>query len=169
VIAVAQLRRRRYDPLAMDNSVSEPMPASENRSLSLGQRFHQLALILGMFLGSVAMWAGSPAFWLWLAGRFSKVSQSQMNMLLMVIIGIPVTMVMIGKVLSRLDHRYTHAFGTPQDTNFAAARWLRSVRGGGEFEQPTMLDKVLVVAVAMAFLAVGTWFVFFSHGSQSRG
>ncbi|MEH3052810.1 MAG: hypothetical protein PGN13_02235 [Patulibacter minatonensis] len=152
------------DTLPVQDAESDAAP---KRPTTVGGRLEQGFLVFSMFLGSVMMWAGSPAFWLWLAGRFSKVSQSQMNMLLMVIIGIPVSMVLIGKVLTRIDDRYTHRFGTPDETRIAAARWLRSVRGGGETEQPTMLDKVLVIAVAMAFLAVGTWFVFFSHGSQA--
>ncbi|MBO9532174.1 MAG: hypothetical protein J7513_04270 [Solirubrobacteraceae bacterium] len=131
-----------------------------------GSRFEQIALIAAMFVGSVLMWAGAPAFWLWLAGQFSKVSSSGMNQYLMVIVGIPVSMVIIGKGLARLDHRYTNRFGNPTETHFAAARWLRSARGGGEEEPPSMLDKVLVVAVGMALLAVGIWFVFFSAGSQ---
>jgi hypothetical protein len=153
----------------MDDTVTDPMTLNNRPSLSLGQRAHQLSLIVAMFLGSVAMWAGSPALWLWLAGRSGKVSESQMGAFLMVIVGIPVTMVIIGKLLTRLDGRYTDRFGQTSETKIAAARWLRSVRGGGEEELPTMLDKVLVVAVGMAFLAVGTWFVFFSAGSQFRG
>lgn len=149
--------------------MTDPIAMNKSASLSFGQRLHQMALILAMFLGSVAMWAGSPALWLYLAGRSGKVSESQMGAFLMVIIGIPVTMILIGKLLTRLDARYTDHFGQASETKIAAARWLRSVRGGGEEEQPTMLDKVLVVAVGLAFLAVGIWFVFFSAGSQFRG
>ncbi len=146
--------------------MTEPMGIDDAPARPSGSRIEQIALIAGMFLGSIAMWAGAPAFWLWLAGQFSKVSSSGMNQYLMVIVGIPVSMVFIGKGLARLDHRYTRRFGAAQETNFAAARWLRSARGGGEEEPPTMLDKVLVLAVGMALLAVGTWFVFFSAGSQ---
>ncbi|MFT4034257.1 MAG: hypothetical protein QM679_01625 [Patulibacter sp.] len=150
----------------MDDSLPEAA-ADPARPLTAGQRLHQVGLVLGMFFGSIAMWAGAPALWLWLAAQFSKVSASGMKQYLMVIVGIPVTMVLIGKLLTRLDNRYTDHFGSRSETNFAAARWLRSVRGGGEFEPPTMLDKVLVVAVGLAFVAAGVWFAFFSGGSQA--
>lgn len=153
----------------MEDSVTDPIAMNDSASLSLGQRLHQVSLILAMFVGSVAMWAGSPALWLYVAGRSGKVSESQMGAFLMVIVGIPVTMILIGKLLTRLDGRYTDHFGQASETKIAAARWLRSVRGGGEEEQPTMLDKVLVVAVGLAFIAVGIWFAFFSAGSQFRG
>lgn len=152
----------------MDDSVTtEPLGVQDSGRLSLGQRLHQASLVTAMFVGANAIWAGAPALWLWLAGRTGKVSESQMGALVMVIVGIPATMIFIGKILARLDHRYTTYFGQASETNIAAARWLRSVRGGGEEEPPTMLDKVLVIAVAFGLLAVGAWFVFFSAGSQA--
>jgi hypothetical protein len=152
----------------MDDSVTEPLAMDDHASSrSAGQRVHQGLLVLAMFLGSLAMWAGSPALWLYLAGRFSKVSTSSMGTFLMVIIGIPVTMVLIGKVLARLDAVYTERFGRTQNTRNSAARWLHSARGGSQEEPPSMLDKVLVVAVAMAMITTSVWYVFLSHGSQA--
>ncbi len=117
-----------------------------------------------MFLGSIGMWLGAPVLWLWLAGRNSAVSQTAMGSLLLILIGIPITMIAIGKVLSRLDDRYTERFGRGEAINNRAA-WLHGVRGDGE--EPTMLDKIMVVSVAIALLIVGAWFVFFSGGSAA--
>lgn len=134
------------------------------------KRIQQLLLVLSMFLGSIAMWAGAPVLWLWLAGRSSKVSSTAMGSLLMVLIGIPVTMVLIGKLLTRLDARYAQDFGSGrQPGRHSAARWLHSMRGGDITEAPSMLDKVMVVSVGLALLAVGTFYVFFSEGSAFRG
>lgn len=133
------------------------------------RRLEQLLLVLSMFIGSIAMWLGSPALWLWLAGRSSKVSSTAMASLLMVLVGIPVTMVIIGKILSRLDHRYTAHYGTSETGAHNPARWLASMRGGGHTEQPTMLDKVMVLSVGLALITVSIFYVFFSTGSQFRG
>lgn len=122
-----------------------------------------------MFLGSVAMWLGAPAFWLWLAGRSGKVSETSMSSLVMVLIGIPVTMVLIGKLLTLLDHRYTDGFGKRVSGARSPARWLHSLRGGHVEEQPSMLDKVMVVSVTLAMLSVGVWFAFFSKGMAFHG
>lgn len=126
-----------------------------------------MLLILAMLIGSIVMWTAAPALWLWLAGRYSQVSQSDMNSLLLVLIGIPTTMVLIGKLLSRIDAFYTAQFGTSDDSRIAAARWLHSLRGGSDAEPLTMLDRVLVLSVALALVAGAIWFVFFSHGSQA--
>ncbi len=91
-----------------------------------------------------------------------------MNTLLMVIIGIPVTMVLIGKSSTRLDSATPDRFGTRSETKNAAARWLRSVRGGGETEPPTMLDKVLVVAVGSRSSPSARGYVFFSRRAPGR-
>ncbi|MDQ8046923.1 MAG: hypothetical protein AAGC46_18630 [Solirubrobacteraceae bacterium] len=133
------------------------------------RRLEQSALVVSMFIGSIGLWAGAPAFWLWLAGRSSKVSSSSGTSILMVLIGVPVTMVFIGKGLAKLDHRYSDRFGIPETGNRSVARWLHSMRGGGDAEQPSMLDKVVVVSVGLALIAVGIFYIFFSHGSAAKG
>jgi hypothetical protein len=134
------------------------------------RRIEQSALVVSMFIGSVALWAGAPAFWLWLAGRSSKVSSSSMTSIVMVLVGVPVTMVFIGKGLSRLDARYSDQFGVPTTGTRSVARWLHSMRGGGstDADQPSMLDKMVVLSVGLALLALGIFYVFFSHGSAAR-
>jgi hypothetical protein len=132
------------------------------------RRVEQFALVVSMFVGSIGMWLGSPVLWIWLAGRTSKISTTAMGSLLMILIGIPVTMVLIGKILARLDARYTASFGTTVSGARSPARWLHSMRGGNIVEQPTMLDKVMVLSVSIALLAVGTWYIGFSGGSAAR-
>lgn len=141
--------------------------AGPSEPIGFAGRIEQGLLVGAMFVGSIGMWAGAPAFWLWLAGRSGKVSESAFGAFVMVIIGIPVTMVIIGKFLTRLDTRYTDRFGRHETRRISAARWLHSMRGGGEQVPPSMLDKVLVMSVALAFAAFGLWFVLFSHGSQA--
>jgi hypothetical protein len=132
------------------------------------RRLEQFSLVVLMFVGSIGMWLGSPVLWIWLAGRTSKISTTAMGSLLMILIGIPVTMYLIGKFLARLDARYTGSFGTTVSSTRSPARWLHSMRGGKTVEQPTMLDKVMVLSVSLALLVVGTWYIFFSGGSAAR-
>lgn len=130
------------------------------------RRIEQLGLVATMFFGSIVMWLGAPAFWLWFAGRNSQVSASSMGSLLMVIIGIPVTMVLIGKLLARVDRRYDAGFGKGGDEDqHAYAQWLHTMRGGSDNDPPTMLEKIMVISLILAASAVGLWFLFFSGGS----
>ena len=52
-----------------------------------------LFLILLMAVGSVFLWIGVPVGWLYLASRMVKTSQPTLGPYLLVIFGIPVTMV----------------------------------------------------------------------------
>lgn len=133
--------------------------------MSPGSRIQQFALVATMFIGSIGMWLGAPALWLWLAGRNSAVSQTAMGSLVIILIGIPITMIAIGKLLTRIDDRYTAKFGRGEALN-ERARWLHGVRGDGE--EASMLDKIMVASIGLAFLAVGIWFIFFSGGSAQR-
>lgn len=137
---------------------------------STGGRVQQVLLIFTMAIGSVAMWAGAPALWIWIASQSGSVTSTAMSSLLMVLIGIPATMIVIGKGLAKLDHRYTDRYGTHHGGRGAtAARWLHSARGGLEDDPPTMLDKVMIVSVGIALALVGIFFVFFSSGTLRRG
>lgn len=140
----------------------EVAPAGHVRQ---GSRIEQIGLIGVLFLGSIGMWLGAPALWLWLAGRGSAVSQTAMGSLVLILIGIPLTMIGIGKVLARVDDRYTARFGRGEGLN-ERARWLHGVRGDGQ--EPSMLDKVMVASIGLLFLALGIWFLFFSGGTANR-
>lgn len=111
------------------------------------------------------MWLGAPALWLWIAGRNSAVSSTAMGSLVLILIGIPATMIGIGKLLARVDDRYTARFGRGEGLN-ERARWLHGVRGDGQ--EPSMLDKIMVGSIAILLILLGIWFVFFSGGSAQR-
>ncbi|MEH3052863.1 MAG: hypothetical protein PGN13_02505 [Patulibacter minatonensis] len=130
------------------------------------RRLEQAGIVLVLVVGAVLMWTAVPALWLWLAGRFSRVSQSDMSSLAIVIVGMPSTMIAVGAALGRLDRRYMVRFG-PTDTHVVGARWMRSLRGGHEDEPVTLFDKIMIVNIALALLTLATWFVLFSHGSQA--
>lgn len=131
------------------------------------RRLRQLPYVVAMVVGSVAMWLGSPVLWLYLAGRTGRVSGTSMSSILILIGGTIVTIVVLGKLLARLDAAYTARFGVAEAGARSPARWLRSLRGGRIDEQPTLIDKVMVPSVAAAMLLVGIYLAFFSEGVQA--
>lgn len=131
------------------------------------RRIRQLLYVCAMVVGSVAMWLGSPVLWLWLAGRTGKVTGVSMGSIVMLIGGTIVTIIILGKMLARLDSAYTARFGLTDTGARSPARWLRSLRGGNIEEQPSMLDKVMVPSIGAALLVVGVYFAFFSTGVQA--
>lgn len=131
------------------------------------RRIEKLALILAMSFGVLLLWTAVPAAWMWIAGRYSRVSQSDMSSFVVLYTGIPATMCVVGKGLSRLERRYADNFGAQAGPRIVGARWLRSLRGDSEDEPATVLDKILIVNVALALIVFVVWFVLFSGGDQA--
>lgn len=122
-------------------------------------------LILLMAVGSIAMWVAVPVFWLWLASKLQEGSQPSLGPYLIVIAGIPVSMVVIGKLLARLDRLYAAVLGAPRQQRIQAS-WQKSMRGErGSTRQRTVLDSVMIVSVGLALVAFGVWFFGFAGSS----
>ena len=78
-----------------------------------------LFLILLMAVGSVFLWIGIPVGWLYVASRMVKTSQPTLGPYVLVIIGIPITMVIVGKLLFKLDSVYSSLTGTKSGSSSA--------------------------------------------------
>jgi hypothetical protein len=133
------------------------------------RRLAPVALIAAMALGSVAMWIGLPLGWLWLASRVQAGSSDpRMAAYLLVVAGLPASMVAIGKLLAALDRRYARVTHAPADERVRRP-WLRSMRGERRVERRgTVLDVVMVLSVVTAATALAIWFFFFAGSSLPR-
>lgn len=126
-----------------------------------------LFLILLMAVGSVFLWIGIPVGWLYLASRMVNTSQPTLGPYLLVIFGIPITMVIVGKLLFKLDSVYQHVTGQASEVQFRAP-WLKSMRGereGTGGRKLTVLEMTMVVSVSIAVTAFGIWFFLFAGSS----
>src|SRR5437763_9953503 len=121
-----------------------------------------LFLILLMAVGSVFLWIGVPVGWLYLASRMVKTSQPTLGPYLLVIFGIPVTMVIVGKLLFKLDGVYSSLTGQDSEVQFRAP-WLKSMRGERQTSRRlTVLEMTMVISVSIALAACGIWFFLFA-------
>lgn len=116
------------------------------------------ALILLMAVGSIAMWVAVPVFWLWVGSRMQEGSQPSLGPYLVVLAGIPITMVIFGKLLSKLNRAYGELTGTTSEVRVRLPwhRSLRDERGSGH--QGTVLDVVMAISVTLAVIAFAIWF-----------
>lgn len=123
-----------------------------------------VVLIALMAVGSVALWLGVPVAWIYLASQLVDSSQPSMGPYVMVLGGIPVTMVVVGKVLSKLNRVYGSVTHTTPEVRVRAP-WHRSMRDGRDVGHPrTVLDVVMVISVSLALTCFGIWFFFFAEG-----
>jgi hypothetical protein len=127
------------------------------------------ALILVMAVGSIAMWIAVPVAWLYLASRLSQGTQPTLGPFVMVLVGIPLSMVVIGKLLATLDRLYGRVTGTLAQVHIQMP-WHKSMRGERGSTRPrSVLDIVMVISVSLALLLFGLWFFLIAGSSLPTG
>jgi hypothetical protein len=122
-------------------------------------------LILLMALGSVLLWIGIPVGWLYLVSRLVDSSEPSMGPYVLVLVGIPTTMIVVGKGLAVLDRTYARVTRTQARVRVQAP-WHRSLRGDrSPARARSVLDVVMVASVALAVVCFAVWFFLFAGSS----
>ena len=133
--------------------------------MALGRRLLGVLLIALMAVGSVLLWLGIPLGWLYLASHLVSSSQPSMGPYVLVLVGIPASMIVVGKLLSKLNRAYGELTHTAP-TGRTRTAWLRSMRGERDSSRPrTVLDVVMVWSVGLALLCFAIWFFVFAGSS----
>jgi hypothetical protein len=131
----------------------------------VGRRLLGALLIALMAIGSVLLWLGIPVGWLYIVSRLVKSSQPSMGPYVLLIVGIPASMIVVGKALSKLDRVYGDVMGTTSSVRVRSP-WMKSMRGERDSgRQRTVLDVVMVWSVGLALLCFGVWFFAFAGSS----
>jgi hypothetical protein len=131
----------------------------------VGRRLLGALLIALMAIGSVLLWLGIPVGWLYIVSRLVKSSQPSMGPYVLLIVGIPASMIVVGKALSKLNRVYGDVMGTTSTVRVRSP-WMKSMRGERDSgRQRTVLDVVMVWSVALALLCFGVWFFAFAGSS----
>jgi hypothetical protein len=124
-----------------------------------------LVLIALMAFGSVLMWLGLPVGLIYLASRVADSPKPSMGPYLLIIIGLPLGMVVIGKVLGMLDRYHGRITGL-DDGKPMQATWMVSMRGERQRKRRrSVLDTVMMVSVGVALVLAAVWFFGFAGSS----
>jgi hypothetical protein len=133
--------------------------------MEIGRTALAAALIALMAIGSILLWLGIPVGWLYLVSRLVKSSQPSMGPYVLLLVGIPASMVVVGKALSKLNRAYGQLTHTTTSGRMRTP-WLKSMRGERDSGRPrSVLDVVMVWSVALALLCFGVWFFAFAGSS----
>jgi hypothetical protein len=136
------------------------------RTLDFVTRAKVLVLIALMAIGSALMWLGMPVLWLWLASRLQSGASPTLGPYVLVAVGLPLSMVLIGRGLAGLDRSYGRTIGFEPNARRTHRPWLKSMRGDrDEGHKRTVLDVVMIASVVVAWSAFGIWFFFFAGSS----
>ena len=128
-----------------------------------------LMLVLIMAVGSVVMWIGVPLGLIYLASRIAGSSQPSVGPYLLILLGLPIGMAIVGKCLGILDRIHGRLTGR-LDSSRRRATWLRSMRDERtSTHRGGVLDQVMLVSVGLALLAFAIWFFGFAGSSLPTG
>jgi hypothetical protein len=125
-----------------------------------GHRHRAAELFLGasIVFGSLMLWIGIPAGWLWLV---SHLSDTYPTVYALALIGCPVTMGLWALVLGRLNGLYLEVSGGRPDRRRSA--WLKSLSGERGSRPPrSLLDWSMTISVIVALLTIAIWFFFYA-------
>jgi hypothetical protein len=123
-----------------------------------------VGLVALMAIGSVVMWFGVPLGLIYLASKLADTPNPSMGPYLLVLIGLPVGMAVVGKGLGALNRAHIRVTGA--ETDAYRPGWTRSMRGERKVERRNgVLDRVMIVSVALAGVAFAVWFFGFAGSS----
>jgi hypothetical protein len=123
-----------------------------------------IMLVALMALGSVVMWIGVPLGLIFLASKLADTPNPSMGPYLLVLIGLPIGMAIIGKGLGALNRAHIRLTGTEVDAYRPG--WTRSMRGERQVDRRGgVLDRVMIISVALAGVAFAVWFFGFAGSS----
>jgi hypothetical protein len=121
-------------------------------------------LVLAMAVGSVVMWLGVPLGLIYVASMLADSSSPTLGPYLLVIVGLPIGMAIVGKGLGWLNRLHTQL--TRGEIDEYRPGWTRSMRAERRPDRRGgVLDKVMIVSVAFAVLVFAVWFFGFAGSS----
>ena len=125
-------------------------------------------LVALMAIGSVVMWLGVPIALIYAASKLADTPNPSMGPYLLVLIGLPIGMALVGKALGALNRAHIRMTGAEVDAYRPG--WTRSMRGERKVDRRGgVLDRVMIISVVMAGVAFAIWFFGFAGSSLPGG
>jgi hypothetical protein len=129
----------------------------------------RVLLIVLMAVGSVLMWLGFPFALIYGVSQAQESSAPSLGPYLLVVAGIAIEMVVVGKLLAAMDRAYGRRAGTASDRP-ARRSWNRSLRAERDpTRRQSVLDVVMILSVAVAGTSLLVWFFGFAGSSLPGG
>ena len=144
---------------------------TETRGLKLSilKKPTALLLIVAMAIGSIFLWIGIPGLWIYGVSQMVDTTQPQLGPYLAIIVGVPVTMFIFGRLLYRMNAAYERVTGQTSEVRVQMP-WHRSMRGERDTgRRTTVLEFVMICSVGLCLLLFGVWFLFFAGSSLPTG
>ena len=127
-----------------------------------------IMLVALMALGSVLMWLGVPLALVYIASKLADTPNPSMGPYLLIILGLPIGMALVGKGLGALNRAHIRVTGAEVDEYRPG--WTRSMRGERQVDRRGgVLDRVMIISVGVAAILFAVWFFGFAGSSLPGG
>jgi hypothetical protein len=138
-----------------------------DRSRPAGVNAKKTALAIGATLVAINMWTGAPLLALWVGSRVLASTSLTMGAFLLIVTVLAVVEVLLTVLLTWLNATYDELADRPIEAR-RTSPWLRSLRGEREEFRRTRtpsspIEKLVMLTVVAAVLALEFWFFFFAH------
>jgi hypothetical protein len=128
-----------------------------------------VGLVLLMAIGSIVMWLGVPLGLVYAASKIADSSAPSLGPYLLVFLGLPIGMAIVGRLLGSLDRAHQR-LTRPGEERREQPAWMRSMRGErAHTRRGGVLDKVMIVSVGLALVVFAVWFFGFAGSSLPTG
>jgi hypothetical protein len=129
----------------------------------------RVALAAAMAVVALNVWTGAPLLALWVGSRVQRHSAATMTGIAVVAIVLAIVCFLLLRLLRVLGAQYDSLVGA-SPTVRTHVNWLRSMRGErpeyeGVAPTLTLAERIVIVAVVLAFAVFEVWFFFFSTSS----
>ena len=119
----------------------------------------EYALAALIFVGSLTMWIGVPLAWVW---AVSQVADHYPDVYILALSGCPLTMVLFGGMLARLNAVHLRVSGRQAGRDHTA--WLESLSGDRMARRRrSVLETSMILSVVIAMITLAVWFFLFAH------
>lgn len=138
-------------------------PQDRSIARAIAEKPAAFFLIALMAVGSVFLWLAIPLGWIWVASHTVKTTQPTLGPYLLILAGVPISMVIVGKLLYKLNGVYERLTGRTSEVKMQLP-WHRSMRGERKVNRrTTVLEFVMIWSVSIALVCFAVWFFFFAH------
>jgi MFS family permease len=139
--------------------------AGPSQSIGPTRQAQAFFLVVLMVIGSILVWLVSPVAWLWIASQMTDSSQPSMGPYLLVLVGMALTAVVIGKGLGKVNRAHMRVTGRLSDKRDQRS-WNKSMRGERKNTSDRgVLERVMAISVSCALVLFGIWFFAFAGSS----